>query len=106
VQTQPSPPRVAPPSLPPAPDTPRPAASPAVSPDDVRPGPVRTAARTAAPAAEKASLQDLRAHPLYQEATKMWSGRVKEIGKVKQKAPDEAVSEADLPEVLAEEELV
>jgi DNA polymerase III subunit gamma/tau len=114
VQPQSSPPRVAPPSMPPAPDTPRPAASPitspAGSPDDVRPGPVRTAARTAAPAAEKASLQDLRAHPLYQEATKMWSGRVKEIGKVKQKAPDDVAAElnadADLPEVLAEEELV
>ena len=89
-------------------------------PDDVQPAPVRTASVSPAalrPAtiqpptiqpvpAEKTSLQDLRAHPLYQEATKMWAGRVKEVGKVKLKAPDESGTEADLPEVLAEEELV
>ncbi len=89
-------------------------------PDDVQPAPVRTASVSPAalqpvtiqPAsiqpvpAEKTSLQDLRAHPLYQEATRMWAGRVKEVGKVKLKAPDEAGAEAELPEVLAEEELV
>ena len=83
-------------------------------PDDVQP-PVQAAAGQRAPVrttpvpplpAEKTSLQDLRAHPLYQEATRMWAGRVKEVGKVKLKAPDEAGVEADLPEVLAEEELV
>ena len=67
----------------------------------------RAAARPAAvlPVAGNSGLQDLRAHPLYQEATRMWAGRVKEVGKVKPKAPDEAGAEADLPEVLAEEEL-
>lgn len=66
----------------------------------MRPGPIR-------PAAGKTNLQDLRAHPLYQEATKMWPGRVREIGKVKLKAPDDVAGElnAELPEVLAEEEL-
>ena len=67
----------------------------------------RAAARPAAvlPVAGNFGLQDLRAHPLYQEATRMWAGRVKEVGKVKPKAPEEAGAEADLPEVLAEEEL-
>ena len=88
-------------------------------PDNVQPALVQAAAGQRAPArtaavppttfqpvsAEKTSLQDLRAHPLYQEATRMWAGRVKEVGKVKLKAPDEAGAEADLPEVLAEEEL-
>ncbi|WP_424950776.1 DNA polymerase III subunit gamma/tau [Deinococcus sp.] len=65
---------------------------PALRADDVQPSPVVS------------GLKDLRAHPLYQEATKMWAGRVKEVGKVKVAAKVEA--EAEMAEVLAEEELV
>ncbi|MGI8746747.1 MAG: hypothetical protein ACR2J4_00125, partial [Deinococcus sp.] len=57
-----------------------------------------TAARPASPAtpgpadaAPPANLQDLRAHPLYQEAVRLWPGRVREVGKLKR-------SEADGPE--------
>gem|GEM_PF-776704 len=68
--------------------------------DNVRPPPVRGAATTAA------GLQDLRAHPLYQEATRMWSGRVKEVGKVKVARGAEATeAEPDPAEILAEDEL-
>ncbi len=68
--------------------------------DNVRPPPPRAAATTAA------GLQDLRAHPLYQEATRMWSGRVKEVGKVKvARGAEAAEAEPDLAEILAEDEL-
>ena len=70
-------------------------------PPTVRPSaPVqRPAAATPSPAA---GMADLRAHPLYQEATKMWSGRVRELGKVKPKVQEEsATPEAEVP---AEEE--
>ncbi|WP_407541170.1 DNA polymerase III subunit gamma/tau [Deinococcus radiomollis] len=85
-----------------------------VRPDDVQPTPAQSAAtqpdrtRTAPPPAQPlvSGLQDLRAHPLYQEATRMWPGRVKEVGKVKLAAKAEADSDPDMAEVLAEEELV
>ncbi len=95
---------------PPPPATPQhqPAPSPVSRADDVRPAttaaPVAPSAVSTAPAA--GSLQDLRAHPLYQEATKMWSGRVKEVGKLKPKLSEEALPDEGAAELLAEEELV
>jgi DNA polymerase-3 subunit gamma/tau len=69
-----------------------------------QPDPTRTAPQPASAAVS--GLQDLRAHPLYQEATKMWAGRVREVGKVKPATKAEAETEMDLAEVLADEELV
>ena len=95
-----------------------------VRPDDVQPTPAQSTpaqpttvhsvpgqparVRTAPPPAQPlvSGLQDLRAHPLYQEATRMWSGRVREVGKVKLTAKAEADADPDMAEVLAEEELV
>ncbi|MGY2893327.1 DNA polymerase III subunit gamma/tau [Deinococcus sp. UYEF24] len=75
-----------------------------VQPASGQPDRTRTAPSPAQPLAS--GLQDLRAHPLYQEATRMWSGRVKEVGKVKLAVKAEADSDPDMAEVLAEEELV
>ncbi len=95
-----------------------------VRPDDVQPTPAQSTpaqpttvhsvpgqparVRTAPPPAQPlvSGLQDLRAHPLYQEATRMWLGRVREVGKVKLTAKAEADADPDMAEVLAEEELV
>ena len=67
-------------------------------------GPTSQRAAAAEPpmsAASRPALADLRAHPLYQEAAKLWPGRVREVGKVKPKAPEDAQA----AEVVAEEEL-
>ncbi|WP_407569344.1 DNA polymerase III subunit gamma/tau [Deinococcus altitudinis] len=68
--------------------------------------PARTPTASSPTQTVASGLQDLRAHPLYQEATRMWSGRVKEVGKVKLAVKAEADSDPDMAEVLAEEELV
>ena len=81
--------------------------APAPRPDDVRPAAVSPVAPPPANTAPSAgSLQDLRAHPLYQEATRMWSGRVKEVGKLKPKVSEEALPDESAAELVAEEELV
>ena len=86
----------------------QPVSPPVARPDDVRPAtattvPVAPPPVSAAPAA--GSLQDLRAHPLYQEATRMWSGRVKEVGKLKPRLSEEALPDEGAAELLVEEEL-
>ncbi|WP_425146565.1 DNA polymerase III subunit gamma/tau [Deinococcus sp.] len=48
----------------------------------------------------KAGPTDLRAHPLFQEATQMWPGRVREAGKLKPRAQEDA---AEAAESVAEE---
>ena len=80
--------------------------APAPRPDDVRPAAVSPTAPPPASTAPVAGLQDLRAHPLYQEATRMWSGRVKEVGKLKPKVSEEALPDESAAELVAEEELV
>ncbi|MFC4455893.1 DNA polymerase III subunit gamma/tau [Deinococcus sonorensis] len=69
------------------PDRPAPPARDVKKNDDVRPGP--------APA--RGVVQDLRGHPLYQDATRRWAGRVREIGKVRRAAAADADEGADLP---------
>ena len=128
-------PAVPTPAAPPFPSGPPPAMSPvqrppaqATRPDDVQATPVqatptqpaltqpvrpRTAPQPTQPPPQPlaSGLQDLRAHPLYQEATRMWSGRVREVGKVKLALKVETdaeldAAELDAAEVLADEELV
>jgi len=55
-----------------------------------------------------ADLQDLRGHPLYQQATRLWPGRVREVGKLKLKGdadlPDADTQDADPADLLADDE--
>ncbi|WP_188963623.1 DNA polymerase III subunit gamma/tau [Deinococcus aquiradiocola] len=91
-----APPPIPMPDVPPA----RPRTAPGGRTDDVRPTPVQTPLG--------ADLQDLRGHPLYQQATRLWPGRVREVGKLKLKGdadlPDADPQDADPADLLADDE--